>query len=248
VQNDPLYPNQPYVAPVLIPGDDAYYAVREASRAAWYANPSFCNSPSQDDYERFKATGELPKVNLSRHPDAKNPTQCEIAFFTDLVTLKGYREDPWSIGKNVAAGIVNSAIPGSDLGDASSSGQIVGQLIGSFTSVFVDPFESISKLVSFNPSGVLGTILKSPLTSSIVGALLTPQVQQYFPQSVQPATSPANSGTPPATLVYSDSNRTISTGTDTKSPNVILYLVFGLVVLVVGAFAWVLSRGKSRKK
>lgn len=217
----------------------------------WVDPPTFCESPTIAQYEAYKRDGVRPAWDPSRHKSAKNPTQCETAFHYDLLTLKGYREDPFSIGKNVLAGIVNAVVPGSDLGDAGSSGQILGQLIGTVGSIFVNPAKLVSN-VAINLGGIgkaLGSVLNSPITGSIVGSLLAPaQTTQYIlPQSQLPATTPVNSGIKPTSLVYSDSNRTINTGPAPAISNVVLYSIFGVVLLVVGVIVWAVSR-KGKKK
>lgn len=165
------------------PTDDRYNVARERASVEWLRSPSFCVSPSVADYEEYKRTGVLPPWNPGRHKESKNPAQCEMAFQYDLATLKGYREDPFSLGKNVLAGVVNAVVPGSDLGDAGSSGQLVGQFIGGAASLFVNP-ATLVKNASMNLGGVLGNILNtgSKFVSSPIGQVAT----NFLSQAVMP--------------------------------------------------------------
>lgn len=160
----------------------------------------FCTSPTQAEYERYKETRELPPWNPGRHKDAKNPLQCEVAFMDDLANMRGYRENPFSIGKNVLAGIVNSVVPGSDLGDADSSGQLLGQAIGTFGSLFVNPGKALTTALTSGLNKVgLGTFISKASAAvtklantgvgKIVGSIGSQYAQAYVQQQFAPKAS-----------------------------------------------------------
>lgn len=134
-------------------GDDKYNLAREQATLAWLQNPSFCGpGPTTEQYEEYRRTGVIPDRDArAMHPDAKNPGQCETAWRYELVAQRFYRESPLSLLKNLGAGIVNAVVPGSDLGDAGSSTQILGQLIGSVAGAFINP----GKLVESSAKAVL---------------------------------------------------------------------------------------------
>lgn len=135
------------------PGDDKYNLAREQSTLAWLQSPSFCGpGPSTEEYEEYRRTGIIPTRDAGKmHPDAKNPGQCEVAWRHELVAQRFYRESPMSLLKNLGAGVVNAIVPGSDLGDAGSSTQLLGQAIGTVAGLFVNP----GKLVEASAKAVL---------------------------------------------------------------------------------------------
>lgn len=149
--------------------------------------PTFCAGSTEDEIRRaFEGDESVFVFDFERQKDASNPVQCETARLYDLRTNRWYRESPASLLKNLGAGVVNSVIPGADLGDAGSSTQILGQLVGSFAGLFVNPSQAVTKLT--NSMG-LGTTLSNafnfvnktfsgPLGSiatGYVGTLLNPK-------------------------------------------------------------------------
>lgn len=160
----------------------------------------FCTSPTQADHEEYRRTGKLPAWNPARHKDSKNPVQCEVAFMLDLVQGKGFREDPFNIGKNIGAGIINAIVPGSDLGDSWSEGQKVGRAIGSAVGLFV-PAPKLPNMGFLNT--IINTATKavsSPLgqlAANILPSVLLPTPYLPYAGSTGPVTAAQN---PPATF------------------------------------------------
>ena len=189
------------------PGDDRYNLAREQSRVNWLLSPSYCAGSTEDEilaaHEGRWQYGE--GWDLARHKEAKNPGQCEAARQYDLATDKWYREAPLSLLKNLGAGIINGIVPGSDLGDAGSSTQILGQLIGGGASLFINPgalATSITKSMSLSStignainfaaktfSGPIGSIATTAISSLLTPRSAAPmpaQVQQQIYSSAQP--------------------------------------------------------------
>jgi hypothetical protein len=101
----------------------------------------------------------------------------------DLATGKGYREDPWNIGKNIVAGIVNAVVPGSDLGDSWSEGQKIGGIIGTVGGLFINPANALKNVSNMSFLGSLisgvGKAISSPLgqvATNFVSGLIQPAV------------------------------------------------------------------------
>lgn len=186
------------------PADDRYNLARERSTVAWLQQPSFCAPMREDEINAAHEGNFTFQWDPGRHTQAKNPAQCEVQRYVDLATDRWYREAPASLLKNLGAGFINGIIPGSDLGDARSSTQILGQLIGGAASLAINPSSIISNLtnkmslgstltnaISFvnktfsGPLGAIGT--------QVIGGLLAPtpkmpaQVQQQIYSSSQPA-------------------------------------------------------------
>lgn len=163
--------------------------------------PTFCGgSTEQEIIDAFEGRTQYgDNWDLSRHIRAgsKNPEQCESNRQYDLATGKHYRESPASLLKNLGAGLVNGLIPGSDLGDAGSSTQLPGQLLGSVVGLFVSPAQLVSlatkplqnvSLISTIGKSI-GGILANPAINTIIGtvggALLTPR-QPGAPMATTP--------------------------------------------------------------
>ena len=128
------------------PDDDRYNLAKERSAVAWLKDPSFCTGSTEDEIRRAKEGDESVFVyDIARQVDAKDPWQCETSRLYDLRTNRWYRESPLSLLKNIGAGVINSIVPGSDLGNADSSTQILGQGIGGFASLFVNPSAILQK-------------------------------------------------------------------------------------------------------
>ena len=174
------------------PGDDRYNLSKEQRSVEWLQNPSFCVSPTLADHEEYRRTGKLPAWNPGRHTQSKNPSQCESKFMYDLATGKGYREDPWNIGKNVAAGVVNALIPGSDLGDSWSEGQAIGGILGTVGSLFINPAKAAANVGNMS---VLSNIISGigRAASSPLGQVATSLIPSFFPPS--PPTAAIQAGT-----------------------------------------------------
>lgn len=177
----------------------------------------FCQSPSQDQYQAYLDSKrlELPPVDLGRHKDAKNPYQCEVKFFQDLTSLAGYREDPFSFAKNIGAGIINSIVPGSDLGDAYSGGQLVGGVLGAVAGAFI-PTPGIGTLLNKADMALnLGGILSSPIINTIVGSvtssLLAKPANPVMTTIPSAPPTQANSIIPGYNLVIDTGKGTVST-------------------------------------
>ena len=172
----------------------------------WIDPPTFCNGSTEDEinaaHEGRSQYGD--NWNLDRHKGAKNPMQCETARQYDLATDRWYRESPASLLKNLGAGIINGIVPGSDLGDAGSSTQIFGQLIGGFGSIFINPGaiattisnsmglgSTLGKAINFvnkTLSGPIGTIAGNVVSSMFASpAPVQQQVQQQMYSAPQPA-------------------------------------------------------------
>lgn len=138
--------------PDSVVGDDD-----SGSRVGLVDRPTFCAGSTEDEIRRaFEGDETVFVYDLARQKDASNPAQCETARLYDLRTNRWFRESPGSLLKNLGAGVVNAVIPGSNLGDAWSSTQIVGQAIGSFAGLFINPSQVVSKIT--NSMG-LGTTL-----------------------------------------------------------------------------------------
>lgn len=130
-----------------------------------------------------------------------------------LETLGDAIGDAANFVKNVAAGVINSTIPGSDLGDAGNPGQLVGGVLGLVANPGGAILGAVTKgAMALNLGGVVSTIsntigkanqfLTSPLGqigSSVVGGLVSgaiqPAVNVAYPGAVR--TSPL---VPDATL------------------------------------------------
>lgn len=120
----------------------------------WIDPPSFCAGSTPEEIERaFKGDESVYVFDLARQKDSKNPIQCETKRLVDLRSGKLYREGVDSIVKNFVAGVVNSVVPGGDLGDASSSARMVGNLAGGVAGSFVNPTGIISKLENMSGFG-----------------------------------------------------------------------------------------------
>lgn len=169
----------------------------------WVDPPTFCAGSTEDEINRAHAGDKsVYRWDPGRHKGAKNPTQCETARLYDLASDRWYRESPTSLLKNIGAGLVNSIIPGSDLGDKGSSTQMVGQFIGAFTS-FVNP-----TALANNNMGVLGNIFNSvnKAISSPLGQIGTNFISgliQPAPPVWSAAAATGNSPTPQAPVVKS---------------------------------------------
>lgn len=149
--------------------------------------PTFCAGSTDDEIRRaFEGDESVFVFDLERQKDASNPVQCETARLYDLRTNRWYRESPASLLKNLGAGVVNAVVPGSDLGDARSSTQILGQLIGSVAGLFVNPSQAVTKLTNSmglgttlsNAFNFVNKTISGPLGSiatGYVGSLLSPK-------------------------------------------------------------------------
>lgn len=115
--------------------------------------------------------------------------------------------------KNVAAGVVNATIPGADLGDANSVGQVLGQLVGTFTNPAGAVLGAISKgtmalnfgkvvSAATNVIGKANQFLTSPIGqigSSVVGSLVSGSIQPA-PNVAYPGAVRTSPFVPDATL------------------------------------------------
>ena len=133
------------------------------TRGDKYEEPTFCAAITEDEIERAhnaikdgRYDDPVFTWNPSRHVGAKNPTQCEAARRNDLLSDRWYREPGASLLKNIGAGIVNAIIPGSDLGDAGSSTQIVGMAIGAVAGMFINPAGIVQTANTAMNLGVIG--------------------------------------------------------------------------------------------
>lgn len=166
--------------------------------------PTFCTGSTEDEINRAHEGDETVFVyDVARQKGARNPWQCETARLYDLRTDRWYRESPGSLLKNLGAGIVNAVVPGSDLGDANSSTQILGQLIGSVVGAVVNPGQLVKQTISSMSLGsTVGNILNfankafsgpvGTIAAGYVGSLLSPTpvmpaVQQQLYTTRQPA-------------------------------------------------------------
>lgn len=148
--------------PDIVVGDDD-----SGNRTGLVKRPTFCVGSTPDEIQRAHDGDEsVFQYDIARQlePGQRIPNpgdwQCETARLYDLRTDRWYREDPYSLGKNLGAGIINSIIPGSDLGDAGSSTQILGQSIGSVAGLFVNPGQVAKQAISkITNSMSLGTTL-----------------------------------------------------------------------------------------
>lgn len=174
------------------PFDDRYNLAKEKQAVEWLESPSFCTGSTEEEINRAHEGDQSVFVyDVARQKSAKNPWQCESARLYDLQTDRWYRESPASLLKNIGAGVVNAIVPGSDLGDAGSSTQIVGQLIGSFASAFINPGKLIEKTVT---SMSLGSTLTNAFNfvnkafSGPVGSIATGYIGSLLnPTPVAPA-------------------------------------------------------------
>lgn len=166
--------------------------------------PTFCTGSTEDEINRAHEGDESVFVyDVARQKGARNPWQCETARLYDLRTDRWYRESPGSLLKNLGAGIVNAVVPGSDLGDANSSTQILGQLIGSVVGAVVNPGQLVKQTISSMSLGsTIGNVLNfankafsgpvGSIAAGYVGSLLSPTpvmpaVQQQLYTTRQPA-------------------------------------------------------------
>jgi len=267
-----LYPDASPFHVVRDPNDPSRSSYTRSDR---FAEPTFCTGSTEDEINRAHEALKNPNPELDpvftwdpgRHKDAKDPYSCEVARLYDLATDRWFRESPGSLLKDLGAGIVNGIIPGSDLGDAGSSTQFLGQVIGGIstlgfnptslaTSALTSATKAISNVSFLNTALSFATKVATGPFGSIatqaIGSLLsktpTPQVVLQSPyqgtnniqESLVPAYYSSTSGSKPVSLV-----------TDAKAneplPAWVTPVAWGLGALALLGILWKLFTKKSRR-
>lgn len=160
--------------------------------------PTFCTGSTEAEINQVVEDKSLAGItwDIERQKGAKNPAQCETARLYDLVTGKHYRESPGSLLKNIGAGVVNSIIPGSDLGDRGSSTQMVGALIGGVASIGAGSAGIIGSLTKTKDVSTFSNIINAAngFLTSPLGQIGSTVLQGLIPKGVSGTIQPAVAG------------------------------------------------------